>query len=133
VALIHCTDCSREVSDRAPSCPGCGAPVATATLAPILSQPIGVPTPSTSPVIGFVALTLGLAGVIMPYFASVFIVPAAFICGVVAWRRGQRGMGGAAVALAILGLLGIMAVSSEIGSAAEELQKSMEEFERSFR
>jgi hypothetical protein len=29
MALITCPDCSREVSDRAPTCPGCGAPIAT--------------------------------------------------------------------------------------------------------
>lgn len=29
MALIICPDCSREVSDRAPACPGCGAPIAT--------------------------------------------------------------------------------------------------------
>lgn len=28
MALVNCSDCGREVSDRAPACPGCGAPVA---------------------------------------------------------------------------------------------------------
>jgi hypothetical protein len=27
MALIQCDDCGREVSDRAPACPNCGAPV----------------------------------------------------------------------------------------------------------
>lgn len=27
MALVRCSECSREVSDRAASCPGCGAPV----------------------------------------------------------------------------------------------------------
>jgi len=27
--LINCTDCGNEVSDRAPACPKCGAPIAT--------------------------------------------------------------------------------------------------------
>lgn len=30
MALINCEDCGREVSDRAPACPNCGAPVAMA-------------------------------------------------------------------------------------------------------
>lgn len=30
MALINCEDCGREVSDRAPACPNCGAPVASA-------------------------------------------------------------------------------------------------------
>lgn len=29
MALIRCEDCGHEVSDRAPSCPKCGAPIAT--------------------------------------------------------------------------------------------------------
>lgn len=28
MALINCEDCGREVSDRAPACPNCGAPIA---------------------------------------------------------------------------------------------------------
>ncbi|HMG47512.1 MAG TPA: zinc ribbon domain-containing protein [Allosphingosinicella sp.] len=28
MALIKCEDCGRDVSDRAPACPNCGAPVA---------------------------------------------------------------------------------------------------------
>lgn len=27
MALITCPDCNREVSDRAPACPGCGRPM----------------------------------------------------------------------------------------------------------
>lgn len=30
MALVNCEDCGREVSDRAPACPNCGAPIATA-------------------------------------------------------------------------------------------------------
>jgi hypothetical protein len=30
VALVKCEDCGREVSDRAPACPNCGAPVLSA-------------------------------------------------------------------------------------------------------
>jgi hypothetical protein len=30
MALIECEDCGREVSDRAPACPNCGAPIAAA-------------------------------------------------------------------------------------------------------
>lgn len=30
MALIECPDCQKKVSDRAPACPNCGAPIATA-------------------------------------------------------------------------------------------------------
>lgn len=36
MALVKCDDCGREVSDRAPACPNCGAPV----------ENRGVPAPS---------------------------------------------------------------------------------------
>ena len=29
MALIKCSECGRDVSDKAPACPGCGAPIAT--------------------------------------------------------------------------------------------------------
>ncbi len=31
MALINCTECSREISDKAIACPGCGAPIASMT------------------------------------------------------------------------------------------------------
>ena len=34
MALINCPDCKKEVSSSAPACPGCGAPIATATAIP---------------------------------------------------------------------------------------------------
>ncbi len=33
MALIACPECGREVSDKAPTCPGCGAPIAGAVTA----------------------------------------------------------------------------------------------------
>ena len=34
MALITCPECSSEISDRAASCPKCGAPIASTTEAP---------------------------------------------------------------------------------------------------
>jgi len=34
VALIKCSECGKEISDQAPSCPGCGAPTAKLTPLP---------------------------------------------------------------------------------------------------
>ena len=31
MALINCTECNKEISDKAQTCPGCGAPVAVAS------------------------------------------------------------------------------------------------------
>jgi DNA-directed RNA polymerase subunit RPC12/RpoP len=120
MALIHCSECGREISDQALSCPGCGAP----TKAPIKVRPDNEPK-EASPVIGIVAIGLGLASIIMPYFAAVFLVPAAFVCGIIAFRRGQKGLGRASVALAILGLISIISVSQRINKAQQDMEKSL--------
>jgi len=42
MALIECGECRRQVSNKAPACPGCGAPIAAsvpATAAPATSRP----------------------------------------------------------------------------------------------
>jgi len=52
----------------------------------------------------------------MPYFAAVFMVPLAFICGVVALVRGRKGLGVAALLLATLGLVGVFATSQQISN-----------------
>lgn len=49
MALISCTDCNREVSDRAHACPNCGAPVrapasTTATAPAALEVPPAAPS-----------------------------------------------------------------------------------------
>ena|SRR3990170_6283355 len=31
MALVACTECKKEISDKAPACPNCGAPLATST------------------------------------------------------------------------------------------------------
>ena len=35
MALIKCPECGREISEKAPTCPGCGAPVAAGSTTPI--------------------------------------------------------------------------------------------------
>lgn len=125
MALILCSECGREISDKALACPGCGAPT--------ISQPCGVQNKqeNTSSAMGIVALCLGLASTIMPYFAAVFLVPAALVCGIIAFRRGQKILGGFSIALAMIGLIGIIAVSQKIESAQHELDRSLRELERS--
>lgn len=49
MALINCAECGKEVSDRAPICPHCGAPIAgkmkneTKQKSKVLSWTLGVP------------------------------------------------------------------------------------------
>lgn len=44
MALIHCAECGREISDKASACPGCGAPLATG------GQPVGETSSADGPV-----------------------------------------------------------------------------------
>ena len=46
MALIKCAECSREISDKARSCPGCGAPVGAAASAPAQVPAAVVPPPT---------------------------------------------------------------------------------------
>lgn len=46
MALIECGECKRQVSDKAPACPGCGAPIASAKA----SSPAPSPTATARPV-----------------------------------------------------------------------------------
>ena len=34
MALIKCPECGKQVSDKAPACPGCGSPIDTAIRCP---------------------------------------------------------------------------------------------------
>ena len=53
-------------------------------------------------------------------------VPAAFICGAIAFRQGDRKFGGIAIVLAIIGVIGIIAVSNQIGTARRDLERSLD-------
>ncbi len=49
MALINCTECGREVSDKAAACPGCGAPVVPPPLAAPAPPPPLPPPPRQEP------------------------------------------------------------------------------------
>lgn len=80
------------------------------------------PPKEKSSTLGMVAVGLGLASIVMPYFAAVFFVPAAFICGAIAFRQGDKKFGGIGVVLAIVGVIGIIAVSNQIQSIGADLK-----------
>jgi hypothetical protein len=80
---------------------------------------VGANTAKSS-ALGIAALVLGLAGAIPPYFAPVFLMPAALACGLIAYRRGQRGMGFAAIVLGMIGAIGIAYRSQKITEIARD-------------
>jgi hypothetical protein len=61
MALVSCRECSRQISDQAVACPGCGAPVSNRpghTLAPIL-----VTAPKSRSMAVLLAMLLGGIGI----------------------------------------------------------------------
>lgn len=99
---------------------------------------------SAGSTIGIVAVGLGMASLVMPYFAAVLFVPAAFICAVIALTRGDKSKGGFALVLAAIGMFHIISVSDKINDVDKNLQrelrtlnddvaKSQQELERSLR
>lgn len=63
MALIKCPDCGTEVSDRAPSCPKCGAPIAAAAETTAAGAPLTT-TQGTSKKLKLQSL---IAGVILVF------------------------------------------------------------------
>lgn len=109
MALIRCSECGREISDKAATCPGCGAPI---TLSNERQPPSA--SPSWPTVLGFVAVGLGISGVLVPYFAAVFFLPAALICGIVAYIKGEKSLGIVAILLGVVGMIYVISLSQQI-------------------
>lgn len=57
MALITCQDCAQKVSDRAPACPTCGAPIAAQTIEATAKLWKALQ------VLGAIAMAVGLFGV----------------------------------------------------------------------
>jgi hypothetical protein len=90
---------------------------------------IRISDPVASPVMGIVAIGLGLASIVTPYFVAVVLVPTTFVCGIIALRQGHKGFGGVSIVLAIVGLLGLIDLSQDVSDARqnlENLQKTLQ-------
>ena len=118
MALINCKECGKEVSDKATACPNCGAPIDNYISA---TKDVKSSTSSEPPktYMGLVSLVLGIAGLMMPYFAIVFIVPATFITAVIAITKKQAIIGIIAIILSISGFSRIIDTSNQIQKIVE--------------
>ena len=126
MALINCSECGKEISDKALTCPNCGAPVENDERENIKAKK-SANSQTSKTYMGIIALGLGFAAIIMPYFAAVFLVPAAFITGAIAIKQKQELLGILAIALSLFGLSGIFEVSREIDQATKEIERIFED------
>ena len=104
----QCPYCAETIQSAAAKCRFCGESL------------VRGPTVKKSSAAGIAAVVLGIAGALLPYFAAVFVVPAALICGLIAYKRGQRGTGFAGVVLGIIGAVGIFYTSQKITEIARD-------------
>lgn len=98
--LLECTVCGKQISRTAEICPHCGEKCSNAK--------------TSASALGMVSAGLGLAAVLMPYFAAVFLVPAAIICGFIAINKDQKRLGTIGIVLGLVGLMGIIYTSNKI-------------------
>lgn len=110
MALIKCPECEREISDQAPTCPHCGVPLKQTELN------ITTANESSTPVWGIIGIIAGLGALILPYFVAVFLLPVSFICGIVAYRKGQKQSGITTIILATLAFCWVIYVSMSLNA-----------------
>jgi len=84
VSLITCAECGRQVSDKAASCPQCGAPIVTGAPEPTVTTQLTARKFKLHQVIAVAAIILG------------------FVIMIVADTTGARGFGGALVAAGLV-------------------------------
>lgn len=60
MALIKCTECGKDVSDKAAACPGCGAPLPVKSLVP--DEPGTTSGASSLALLAMVIAGIGLVG-----------------------------------------------------------------------
>ncbi|MGR8932111.1 MAG: hypothetical protein ACU836_15880 [Gammaproteobacteria bacterium] len=112
---IECRDCGRDISVRAITCPGCGAPTEFG-----LKQEKNKPS-----IIGIIAVMLGIIGLFVPYIVAVFLVPIAFVAAVITLILGRKREGVIALIIVFIGFFSIAQTSNEIAKINQDFQKSL--------
>lgn len=111
MALVSCNECNNQVSDKASTCPKCGAPVKT-TVAK-------TEAPQVRPVASIIAMGAAIASLLTPYFAAVFLVPIALISSAIAYRQSQKIGAVIACIIGLFGMIGVFNTSEKIRSLTQ--------------
>lgn len=82
MALIKCQECEKEISDKAATCPGCGAPVSNITQAIPDEIPEESPNANSS---------INLEAVGFAIILGAFVLPFTGISSNIAWTTGFIG------------------------------------------
>jgi zinc-ribbon domain len=107
--LIICSECNREVSDRAQSCPHCGAPLVSV----INKSAVAELSATRTPVFVIVAVVALILGLVTPRLLLFFPLMVAFACAIISLFRKEKGRLGAVLVL-VLGF-GLVAVDQTTG------------------
>jgi rubrerythrin len=105
--LENCNVCGKQISKTAEICPNCGEKRFS--------------NKTTVPVLGIVSVGLGVGASLMPYFAAVFLVPAAIVCGIITIKKGHKAFGIIAIVLGLAGLAGVIYTSNKITNFANSI------------
>lgn len=96
--LVPCPECRRQISDKAPSCPHCGVPLASGPVARIEAPRDGAPSPKISKK-KLRRIAIGAAILLSLFLASFvsFVVPT-FVPASVSWSSALVCPGGSRLA-----------------------------------
>jgi hypothetical protein len=133
VPTAICGICQSNIPFDSNACPECGdpAPFSVQGHSQKLSQvtdqvpnnqPVEMATKNPdAPVLGIVSTGLGIGAILMPYFAAVFLAPAAIIIGILAFRKNQKSLGFIGMLLGIVGIIFIIYTSNQITKITSQL------------
>ena len=106
-----CGSCAIFAPNSERVCPKCGGEMSVVPEVPKANAP----GPSGSGA-GIGAVVLGGISLFLPFFAAVFLVPAALVCSLIALKNRSHGLGVAGLILSGLGAIGLVSTSSSLST-----------------